>query len=473
MPTKSAKVSSIKNEQKTHPYHFYRDENPDLPIRETPPINDHYQSIFEHLRNKFLPVLGYTPKRNLKEFEAYKARIAQWNDIAWQGDRIGDNLAKMFRELPPGQGRKQFEQVLENGIDSIKNPHPALIELAEHIDNIPKLFDMNKVKRGSEILAAVPYFSYYMAMLSQLGVGSNFGPIGRMVGASGRFFNIKKSASRLLETFKYVMGDMIAEDAFQAGSESLKDAYRVKLMHALVRNHAMQNEDKEIYDFENRGNPINMRESMGGAFVFGIMPLAMDLTLGSDHKATDLECIAEIGNIVAYINGTDYEFLPKSIDEHALFYDYMLATYEGLGPYATQLNQAIFIDVPKAIAQGQSSNLASKIIDFASVILSSLMIWSHGNKLCVEAGGIHTGLKAQLGTLIFPAYKYTRIVYDFLNRNIPGYQSRLAKRRAFNRKLYSDTMVNFMMKSLEQDLSMKFDGHDDSTAEDMNRKASA
>lgn len=471
--TQSNKLEAVKLDNTKNSYHFYRDENPDLPIRETPPINNHYQPIFEHLRQRFLPALGYTPKKSLKDFEPYKHRTDQWDDLAWQGDRIGDNLANMFKELPPGKGRKQFELVLENGIESIKDPHPALVELAEHIDSIPKLFDMNKVKRGSDILAAVPFFSYYMAMISQLGIGSNFGPIGRMVGASGRFFNIQKSASRLLETFKYVMGDMIAEDAFQAGSESIKDAYRVKLMHALVRNHAMKNEDKEIYDFENRGNPINMRESMGGAFVFGIMPLAMDLTLGSKHKATDLECIAEIGNIVAYINGTDYEFLPKSIDEHALFYDYMIGTYEGLGPYAKQLNEAIFIGVPEAISQGQSSNFASKIVDLISFLPSSLMIWSHGNKLCTEAGGIKVGLGAQIGTLVFPIFKYSRIVYDFINTNLPGYQKRLIKRRAFNRNFYNKTAIEFIMKSLDQDLAMKYDGHDDSTAEDMNRKVSA
>jgi len=471
MPTKSSKISSIKSESSIHPYHFYREENPDLPLRESPPINNHYQPIFSNIRKHMLTPMGYKIKESLEEFKPHSNRIAQWNDIIWQGDMLGDKLARMFKDLKPGQGRKLFEQVLEEGIESIKDPHPALVELSEHMNSIPKLFDMNKVKRGSEILSDTSLFSYYLAMFSQLGIGSNFGPVGRMVGASGRFFNVRKSVNRLVETIKYVVADMNSEDLFQAGSESLKDAYRVKLMHGLVRAHAMNSDDKEVYDFENRGNPINMRDSMGGAFVFGITPLAMDNALGGNRKAVEFECIAEIGNIIAYINGTDYELLPKSLDEHALFYDWMFGTYEGLGPYAEKLNQATYIDTPKAIEEGQNSWFAKQAVNLAGTILSSLMIWSYGKDLCEKAGGIDTSFKAQIGTIVFPIYKYGRKIFDALDSFLPGSEGRKLKRRAFHKKFHNEIILDFIMKSLDQSVDLKFDGHDASTDKDMSNSA--
>lgn len=453
-----------------HPYHFYRSEMPNSPLREPPIAKSTYESIFEPFRNKFLSEIGYKPKYSLEEFKKnpkYEDLINTWFDLSWQGDRIGDDLATMLREMPGSQGRKQFEKVLEGEIDKIQNPHPALVALSSNMKNIPELFDLDKVKRGADILSDIPAFSHYMSTLSQLVISTNFSSGSRIVAASGKLFDVKRSITRMLESTKYILGDLTSPDLFQADSESLKDAYRVRLMHALIRKNAMKSDNKDIYDFENIGNPIDMLLTLQGGYSFAIFPLIMDVALGRKSNPVEFECINEVGRIVSYLNGAEYESLPKSLEEFTMCYDAILSTFDGVGEYSEAMNEALFYGFPEALSEGQDSYLTKKVINIFGDIMSSFMLWSFGTTVCEASGGIRTGFKIKLMTGIFPLFKYSRIVYDFINTKLYGYSSRSEKRRIFNRSLYTDLAKNFIMKSFNQAPSLKFDAHDKSSEKDL------
>src|SRR5690606_35401912 len=63
--------------------------------------------------------------------------IAKVLDRLWDGDPLMDEVAKMFKRLPSGQGRKMFEQALEKGIDTVENPPEELVALYKQLDRIP------------------------------------------------------------------------------------------------------------------------------------------------------------------------------------------------------------------------------------------------------------------------------------------------------------------------------------------------
>lgn len=449
-----------------HPNYFYRSDNPDAPLRSATPVTSHYVDTFEFFRKKFLSATGYEIKKSKEAFSKYQNLTDIWDDCNWEGDRAADSLANSFREKGGSLGRKQFEKALEEGISSVDSPSEELVDFFKEVDAIPELFDLDKAQRAADHLADLPLFVLYTANLSMAWMSSNLGSVGRMVGATGRFFDVQKSAARFVETAKYVIGDVSSSDVYQRSSESLKDACRVRLMHALIRTHSMKNTNKEIFDFSERGNPMGMKQSIFAGPTFVLYPMFLNKMLGGELTAQQLDDAVELSNLIAYTNGVDHKVLPKTIIEYALFSDATMAMHEGVGPFAKELNQAFYKDFPEFVANNEKNTILKKFYPLLTSFLTGIMQWTYGEKLYSDMPGMPK--RSKWGAMILPVYKVFRIGYDAVDKILPGYQTRILARRKRHRDFASDGFLKMILKMVNSEkLSMKFDGHDTTKASEL------
>ena len=260
-------AKNINPEFANHPFNFYRQQNPEAAMRPAPAICAQYSDLYLEYRRMILKDTGYQLKESAEAFGAHAELINKWMDAEWEGDLIGDQLALWMRQQPNNQGRKLFEQALERGIDSIEDPAPELVSFFEQVDAVPELFDLEKAQRAADLLADLSPLMHYMANSSLIWVSSSVGPVSRMVGATGRFFDVENSLSRFVETSSYVVGDVSAADVFQRNSHCLKTGVRVRLMHSLIRNQVIKSPEKDIIDFAERGHPMSMHISANGGFM--------------------------------------------------------------------------------------------------------------------------------------------------------------------------------------------------------------
>ncbi|PVZ72087.1 hypothetical protein DC094_03450 [Pelagibaculum spongiae] len=453
-----------------HPYNFYRKQQPEQPLRPAPAVSASYSSLYEGYRQMLFSDTGYWMKTSSAAFRPWKKRIDQWVDAEWEGDWVGDQLALWVKKQKDGSGRRLFEQALENGIDSVDQPPEIMKEFFEQVDATPKLFDLEKAQKGADLLADMSPAIHYMANTSLIWVSSSIGPVSRMVGATGRFFDVENSLSRFVETSSYVVGDVSSADVFQRFSKSLKTGVRVRLMHSQIRNQVIKVENQpDIMDFDQRGHPMSMRISTTGGMMFSLFCLWFSASLGARYSREDYESCCELARVISYINGIDYHLLPKDLDECCLYIDHSLSMCEGVTPFTEQLNQAFYFGIPQLLAKRQRSKLMQKLAPLPQGFLNGINQWAYGDEIFELMPGMPK--QAWWSMPLFSIIKQVRGLYLLIDRNIPGHslrqQRRRIKHRAFSNKKFVWLVAKLMKRDGSDEVKMTYDSHDHSTAKDL------
>ena len=458
-----------------HPHNFYRCQSPNAPLRPAPPVSAQYNPIYTGYREMLFASTGYKIKRSAEEFKPYRARLDRWSDAEWEGDYIGDTLATWMRSTPNNEGRKLFNQALEYGIDSVADAPQIMKDYFQQVDATPQLFDMEKVQKGADILADLSPIMHYLANTSLMWTSTTLGPVSRMVGATGRFLDVANSLSRFVETSSYVVGDVSSADVFQRFSHSLKTGVNVRLMHSLIRNQVIKSDDLDVFDFEQRGHPISMRVGANGGMMFSLYCIWFSASLGRQYSREDYEHCAELARCISYINGIDYEWLPKDFDECCLYIDHSLAMCEGQTEFTEGLNNAFYSGIPQLLADRQSSSIMKKLMLLTTPISQGFLLginqWSYGDAIFEDMPGMPK--RAFWPKYVFMAIKFIRPKILSLDKMIPGYAERVIKRRIKHREFTSKKFVPLVAKLMKradsQEVKMTYDSHDHSTEKDLKK----
>ena len=443
-----------------HPYMFYRKDNLNAPMRPLSPSSSNPWLYYQEYKENMFRNLGFESKKHIHDFDQYRHVLDKIDDAEWEGDKVMDDVVAKFKELSGGKGRKIFEKILEDGIESVDNPPQAFVELAKQIDELPNLFDMDKVHRAVDKLATMPLITFYIGNLATLMTAANLGIASRALAATGRFTDPKRVLNRLVESFAYLHGNLMEDRAFERESDSLKNGVRIRLMHALVRAKLMASDDKGVNDFENRGNPISMRTAAMGSVGFVMNFMFVDTLIGGKASPGDYEDIAELGRVVSYVNGADEKLLAKSIWEQCLYMDYYLSSSEGPTEYTAHLNQATFSGLTKILSEGQDTEVKRKVLHwFIKSFVAGIILGVFGKQFYQEMPNMPK--LNVLAYMVMPTIKYSRIVYDFFNRVIPGYDGRIKSRMKFNREFTKEGFPEFISKLTNRDKEkVTYQGHD-------------
>lgn len=224
----------------------------------------------------------------------------------WHGDPAADALVARFRAMPGGSGWAMLDRALAFGIDDVKGAPPELRRLLKPVLDPPAWVDFDLADAGAVAYWRTGALNLQLALTSgALAYGYQSSRLVRPLAATGRLEKMAKR--RLGETSRWVLA-ATQPGGMRIGAEGFRESVRLRLVHALVRDHLLRSPDWDIEEF---GVPISASDSMvtatGGFF---LVPLAGLEDLGVRFSAADKEAITHLWRWIGYVLGVPEDMLP-------------------------------------------------------------------------------------------------------------------------------------------------------------------
>ncbi len=205
---------------------FNRRDHPDRPLRPIPPGRDHFADQWRYMR-EFIFGEWIDIEKELEPRDLTRLR----DDYFWQRDELMTGVVEAFERLGHEQGRALFEQALTQGIDTLDDPPQELVDLFEHLDNLPAQFDLESAERGRMLAMSSTFAATTIIRGWAFYETAMTGDISAATGATGRFAD--DGPRRFIETAR-VFAEFTLPDIFDRNSDAFQDVVRVRLMHALA-----------------------------------------------------------------------------------------------------------------------------------------------------------------------------------------------------------------------------------------------
>ncbi|MGJ8669820.1 MAG: oxygenase MpaB family protein [Oceanococcus sp.] len=184
-----------------------------------------------------------------------------------RGDKPMDELLDWMLEVGLKKSKPQFQQALEQGIQSLSDPSKPLQAFFALVDQVPQWVDFERVNRGGDAFAMMGRdLSVGLRDFILMG-GYLSSSINEVLALSGGLQ--KGPVRRLAETADWYM--QISEtDGLQRFSAGFKSTMQVRWVHALVRRRIREKPDWSSHE---HGLPVNQTDmaatwlgaSIGGA----------------------------------------------------------------------------------------------------------------------------------------------------------------------------------------------------------------
>ncbi|RLT96325.1 oxygenase MpaB family protein [Ketobacter sp.] len=214
----------------------------------------------------------------------------------WEGDAPMDHLVDWMFEIGPGQAKKQFDQALEHGIDTVADAPQPLREFFALIDEPPPWLDRSELRKGARAVNASGAAIHYLArdfFLMGAYLLSGFNEPLIMTGALR-----KGTGKRFAETQSWTI-DLYSPNGMERFGAGFKSTLRVRLIHALVRRNL---QTKSEWDFARLGIPINQTDMLTTILTTLLLGLG-SRALGVPMTRRETDAIAHHGRYAAWLMG--------------------------------------------------------------------------------------------------------------------------------------------------------------------------
>lgn len=247
-----------------------------------------------------------------------------FDDHRWQGDEPMDAVVLAFTKIGMSRGRRMLDQALDNGIDTVEDAPPALVDLFRHLDRPPEWFDAGTWERGRRLWINASLAGKTTMMLSDA-MGTFVGAeVSAATGQTRRF--LADFRRRELETVTW-FHDVTRPGGADRHSEVFKSTVRVRLMHAQARLALRRIWGDE--HFARQGNPISNAMTMGAAVTFGLLPLLFDHAHGRRVTPGDLDSVMLYWAYIAHLMGVADELIPRGAVDGLQMAHHMILTAGG------------------------------------------------------------------------------------------------------------------------------------------------
>ncbi len=309
---------------------FNRRDHPDRPLRPIPPGRDHFAAQWRQMRQfMFGPWIDID-----KEVEPNDITRLR-DDYFWQRDEHMIGVVDAFERLGPQQGRALFEQALTQGIETLDNPPQELVDLFEHLDQLPAQFDLVAAERGrmlamSSTLAALTIIRGWAVYETAM-----TGDISAATGATGRFAD--DGPRRFIETAR-VFAEFTLPEIFDRHSEAFQDVVRVRLMHALASRGLRRKWGDDLYLKYGEPIPVTSLLGFGSGMLLGRL---VDHAFGRKLTKDQLEDLAEYSSYSGRLWGAPEMLHSANGLELIKSLNYVLARGGSPSPWRAELVDAI------------------------------------------------------------------------------------------------------------------------------------
>jgi len=309
---------------------FNRRDHPEKPLRPIPPGRDHFADQWRHMR-EFMFGQWIDIDKEVEPNELTRLR----DDYFWQRDEHMIGVVDAFERIGHEKGRALFEQALTQGIDTVEDPPQELVELFEHLDQLPGQFDLVSAERGrmlamSSTRAAttiIQGWAFYETAMT--------GDISASTGATGRFAD--DGPRRFIETAR-VFSQFTLPDIFDRNSEAFQDVVRVRFMHALVSRGLRRKWGDKVYLKFGEPIPVTSLLGFGSGMLLGRL---VDHGFGRKLTAQQLEDLAEYSSYSGRLWGAPELLHSPNGLELIKSLNYVLARGGNPSPWRAELVDAI------------------------------------------------------------------------------------------------------------------------------------
>lgn len=349
---------------------------------------------------------------------------AQWRRLGrtlLQGDPLADGLVRWLHETGFSTGRHLFEQALNQGIDTLDNPPPALRALFAQVDATPEWLDQKRLQRGLDASARSGQTG--MRILRDLGLmaGYQASAINQTLVKTGA---LEKGASRrIAETTKWWM-DCMTPGGLERSGEGFKTTLRVRVIHAQIRHQLLNRHD---WDCARWGLPVNQLDMQATYLAFSVLFILGQRLMGTLVSSREAEDIMHLWRYIGWLMGVDPNLLSTSLK------DGYIALYQNLLSQATadetsqQLGRAL-MDEPLGRHYPHFGWLLAR---WDKQVHLSIVRWFVGRR-GMKALGLPAWTPPWYPVIFAPA----NALWCLLHRALPGGRQRLSRwgRRAQERQ---------------------------------------
>jgi hypothetical protein len=235
--------------------------------------------------------------------ELYGDRADRFAEYLMIGDPLADDVVAELAALPPRQSKKMLDTALDEGIDAVISPPPALARFFEHVDRVPLWVDWDTLDRGGTTYLRCGGFTIFAMMCASLPVAYSSPAGNKPLIFSGRL--VQMAPRRLFETSRWLIATC-KPGGLKRFSDGFKFSVRVRLMHAQVRRLLMHSGRWNLGDW---GIPLNQGDTAGTSLLFSAAPLIGLRSLGFHFTPEEIEGVMQLWRYSGWLMGVAPELL--------------------------------------------------------------------------------------------------------------------------------------------------------------------
>ncbi len=270
-----------------------------------------------------------------------------------QGDPLADELIATLNTMRAGKGTRMFNKALEEGIDAVRRPPPALVEFFREVDRVPLWVDWNQIDRGGRILLRAGPLGALVLLGYSLPLAYSSPDGNKPLVFSGRL--VERAHRRMTETARYVV-ETCKPGGLERFSPGFKITIKVRLMHAQVRRLLLQH---QRWDLGQWGMPINQAYLAGtntlfaGMFIHGLRKLGLKFTASEEADLVTLWRYA--GKLI----GVDDDLCAVTVEDGIRLIELILAVQKQPDEDAQALCRAL-MEVPLSMARNEAERMIAR-----------------------------------------------------------------------------------------------------------------
>ncbi|RZQ65162.1 oxygenase MpaB family protein [Amycolatopsis suaedae] len=354
---------------------------------------------------------------DIRGTEPQLRRLRQYAQVE---DPLADAVVALFADLPPGEGRAQFERALAGGTPE----HPALKDFFHTVQATPYWVDEARLERGARAITRTGLLGLFpLGDMSLMGGYLASRATKSLVG-TGEIEH--KATRRLVETAIWWI-QVTTPGALTRGRDGYAAALRVRLVHAHVRAAMNRRPD---WDYAAWDRPVNQVQTVGTLLLFSLVFVVGTQLLGIRYTDREREDILHLWRYVGWLMGVDDALLPAN-EQDAWRLLWLLASSEFIPDADSQRLAAALLESHAEVGHGRGA--VGKVLSHVSVRVHSSISRLVLGRTNADFLALPNDPLAQLAVLTGAA---TTFATETVRRRIPGATALAERVGQAERRLY-------------------------------------
>lgn len=221
------------------------------------------------------------------------------------GDPLADAVVAHFEDAAPGQAIRVFNQVLNQGLESVSKPPPELSALMEQLHHVPDWVDWREMRHASRRVLQTGFLTG-LAFAAFALPHCYLATANLPLAFTGRLY--RETARRYVRTTRFVI-ESFMPDGLRRDADGFKLAVMVRAFHSRTRLAIL---DSGRWDSDRYGVPLNQSHMAVNAVFFSLYVFEGLRRMGIRVTRREFDSVILTWRYVSYLLGVDDEIAFRS-----------------------------------------------------------------------------------------------------------------------------------------------------------------